>query len=79
MGRRDTDRGALIGSRADERQATLQMKVWASQGKVLTVGAFIAYVIAIAIATKTTTAGSALDGALSRRKNRRHRWTGHRH
>lgn len=34
-GGRDTDRGALIGSRADERQASLQMKVTAFQGKVL--------------------------------------------
>jgi hypothetical protein len=25
------------------------------------------------------TSGSTLDGALSRRKNRRHRWTGHPH
>ena len=28
---------------------------------------------------RDATAGSALDGALSRRKNRRHRWTGHPH
>lgn len=47
-GGRDSDRGALIGSRADERQATLQMKVMAFQGKVLTAGGVVAYVIALA-------------------------------
>jgi hypothetical protein len=32
-GGKDTDLGAVIGSRADERQASLQMRVTALQGK----------------------------------------------
>ncbi len=48
-GGRDTDRGALIGSRADERQASLQMKVTAFQGKVMTAAAAAAYLYAIAV------------------------------
>ena len=35
--------------------------------------------VASAPSRRDATAGSALDGALSRRKNRRHRWTGHPH
>jgi hypothetical protein len=35
--------------------------------------------VAFAPSRRDATAGSALDGALSRRKNRRHRWTGHPH
>jgi hypothetical protein len=48
-GGRDTDQGALIGSRADERQASLQMKVTAFQGKVLSVAAGVAFLVAIAV------------------------------
>jgi hypothetical protein len=48
-GGRDTDRGALMGSRADERQASLQMKVTAFQGKVMTLAAAAAYLYAIAV------------------------------
>jgi hypothetical protein len=48
-GGRDTDRGALMGSRADERQASLQMKVTAFQGKVMTLAAAAAFLYAIAV------------------------------
>jgi hypothetical protein len=51
-GGRDTDRGALIGSRADERQASLQMKVTAFQGKVLSAAAAVAFLVAIAVNAK---------------------------
>jgi hypothetical protein len=44
--------GALIGSRADERQATLQMKVTAFQGKVLSATAAVAFLVAIAVNAK---------------------------
>jgi hypothetical protein len=52
LGGRDTDRGALIGSRADERQASLQMKVTAFQGKVLSAAAAVAFLVAIAVNAK---------------------------
>jgi fatty acid desaturase len=45
-GGRDTDVGAVMGHRADERQASLQMKVAALQGKVMTVVAGLVLVIA---------------------------------
>jgi hypothetical protein len=35
--------------------------------------------VALAPSRRDATVGSALDGVLSRRKNRRHRWTGHPH
>jgi hypothetical protein len=35
--------------------------------------------VALAPSWRDATAGSALDGVLPRRKNRRHRWTGHPH
>ena len=35
--------------------------------------------MALAPSRRDATAGSALDGVLPRRKNRRHRWTGHPH
>jgi hypothetical protein len=38
-GGRDTDGGAIIGHRADERQKNMQMKVTALQGQVMTVTA----------------------------------------
>jgi len=41
-GGKDTDVGAVIGSRADERQASLETKVTALQGKVMTAGAVVA-------------------------------------
>jgi hypothetical protein len=52
-GGRDTDRGALIGSRPDERQASLQMKVTALQGKVMTLAAAVAYLVAIAVRARS--------------------------
>jgi hypothetical protein len=48
-GGKDTDLGAVIGSRADERQASLQMKVTALQGKVMILAAAAAFLIAIAV------------------------------
>jgi hypothetical protein len=35
--------------------------------------------VALAPSRRDATGGSALDGVLSRRKDRRHRWTGHPH
>jgi hypothetical protein len=46
-GAKDTDAGAIIGSRADERQASLQMKVTALQGKVMTAAAAITYLVVV--------------------------------
>ena len=46
-GGKDTDMGAVIGSRPDERQASLQMKVTALQGKVMTGAAVIAYLVVV--------------------------------
>jgi hypothetical protein len=46
-GGKDTDRGAIVGSRADERQASLQMKVTALQGKVMTAAAALTYVVVV--------------------------------
>jgi hypothetical protein len=43
------DVGAVIGSRADERQATIQLKVQALVGQVLSVAAAVALLIAIAV------------------------------
>ena len=48
-GGKDTDVGAVIGSRANERQASLEMKVTALQGKVMTAGAVVAFLIAVAV------------------------------
>jgi hypothetical protein len=48
-GGKDTDVGAVIGSRADERQASLEMKVTALQGKVMTAAAVVAFLIAVAV------------------------------
>ena len=46
-GGKDTDVGAIIGSRADERQASLQMRVTALQGKVMTGAAAVTYLVAV--------------------------------
>jgi hypothetical protein len=43
---KDTDVGAVIGHRPDERQVSLLMKVTALQGKVLSAAAAIVFVIA---------------------------------
>jgi hypothetical protein len=48
-GGKDSDVGAVIGSRADERQASLEMKVTALQGKVMTAAAVVAFLIAVAV------------------------------
>jgi hypothetical protein len=48
-GGKDSDLGAVIGSRADERQASLEMKVTALQGKVMTAAASIAFLIAVIV------------------------------
>jgi hypothetical protein len=46
-GGKDTDMGAITGSRADERQASLQMRVTALQGKVMTAAAVLTYLIVV--------------------------------
>ena len=46
-GGKDTDMGAIIGSRADERQASLYMKVAALQGKVMTAASALAYLVVV--------------------------------
>jgi hypothetical protein len=48
-GGKDSDVGAVIGSRADERQASLEMKVTALQGKVMAAAAVVAFLIAVAV------------------------------
>jgi hypothetical protein len=45
----NTDLGAVIGSRADERQASVQMRVTALQGKVMTAAAIGAFLIAVVL------------------------------
>jgi len=40
---------AVIGSRADERQTSLEMKVTALPGKVITAAAVVAFLIAVAV------------------------------
>jgi hypothetical protein len=42
---KDTDVGAVIGSRAGERQTSLEMKVTALPGKVMTAAAVIAVAV----------------------------------
>ncbi|HYB48634.1 MAG TPA: hypothetical protein VED20_14990, partial [Streptosporangiaceae bacterium] len=44
---KDTDMGAVMGHRADERQAGIRMKVSALQGEVLTVAAVIVFLVAV--------------------------------
>ena len=39
----------MIGSRADERQTSLEMKVTALPGKVMTAAAVVAFLIAVAV------------------------------
>lgn len=48
-GGKDTDVGAVIGHRADERQASLEMKVTALQGKVMTGAAALAFLVATVV------------------------------
>jgi hypothetical protein len=44
---KDSDMGAIVGSRADERQASMQMKVLALQGKVMAGAAGPIFVVAV--------------------------------
>jgi hypothetical protein len=46
-GGKDTDVGAVIGRRADERQTNLRMKVNALQGQILTVAAALVFLVAV--------------------------------
>lgn len=48
-GGRDSDVGALIGHKADERQVNLQLKMQALVGKVMSVAAAVAYLVAFAV------------------------------
>ena len=45
----DTDEGALIGSRADERQKIVGQQAMALAGKVALIGAYIGFVVALAL------------------------------
>ena len=47
-GGRDSDEGALIGSRADERQAAIAQRSWALTGKVVMLAAFLGLTAAVA-------------------------------
>jgi hypothetical protein len=44
---KDTDVGAVMGHRADERQAGIRIKVSALQGQVMTVAAAIVFLVAV--------------------------------
>lgn len=46
-GGEDTDMGAIIGSRPDERQKSMQMKVAALQGKVMSGAAAVTYLVVV--------------------------------
>jgi hypothetical protein len=46
---RDTDLGAMVGSRLDERQASIGMQAAAFSGTVTSVAAFVGGVIALAL------------------------------
>jgi hypothetical protein len=48
-GGRDSDVGALIGHKADERQVNLQLKMQALVGKVMSVAVAVAYLVAFAV------------------------------
>ena len=48
-GRQDSDEGALIGSRADERQALIAQRSWALTGKATMLAAFVGMMVAIAV------------------------------
>jgi hypothetical protein len=47
-GGEDSDEGALVGSRADERQALIAQRSWALGGKVAMIAAFAGLTIAVA-------------------------------
>ncbi len=46
---KDTDEGALAGSRADERQQLIAQRSWALAGKLTAIAAFVGLTIAIAV------------------------------
>jgi hypothetical protein len=48
-GKRDTDEGALVGGRADERLKLISARSWAVGGKAAMVAAFLGLTIAIAV------------------------------
>ncbi len=48
-GGQDSDEGALIGSRADERQASIAQRSWALTGKAVMLAAFVGLTVAVAV------------------------------
>jgi hypothetical protein len=48
-GGQDSDEGALIGSRADERQASIAQRSWALTGKAVMLAAFAGLTVAVAV------------------------------
>ncbi len=53
LGGRDSDSGALFGSRADERQATIALRAAALTGQVMTLAAIAGFVIQTARGAST--------------------------
>jgi uncharacterized membrane protein len=53
LGRRDTDTGALVGSRADERQATIALRASAFSGRVMALAAIVGFVVQTARGAST--------------------------
>jgi hypothetical protein len=53
LGGRDTDLGAVFGSRPDERQATIEMRATALAGNVMCIVAVGGFVIATALGSAT--------------------------
>jgi hypothetical protein len=53
IGGRDSDMGAVFGSRTDERQATIEMRATALTGNVLCVVALVGFMIATARGAST--------------------------
>ena len=53
LGGRDSDLGAVIGSRPDERQASIEMRATALAGNVMCVVAIVGFVIATALGDST--------------------------
>lgn len=52
---RDTDLGALIGQRADERQRIIRMKTQALVGKVMSAAVATAFLVAFAVKARPST------------------------
>jgi hypothetical protein len=70
LGGRDSDVGALFGSRPDERQTSIGMRATALTGNVMILVAIGGVVIA------TATGSSAWPSFSSARSERRHFWSG---